>query len=169
MSSQSIEYKSFKLIKAWEDRIKARTPVLKGEPERAYIFQVLLNKRPEIKELLITVKTGEIDIKFDSSNLPKASLLTAMDAILANVAKKAACIDKKQLPGTPHEIKLLVEGMSCPACALLIEMALKKDEQIVDANVNLETKEVVVYGTLTIQQIVEKVEKLGYKQVIGQQ
>lgn len=165
MTNRQIEYKHFRLIKAWENRVKVVTPVLQNNPERAYIFQVLLNKRPEITELLITVSKGEIDVRFKAESLPKESLLTAMDAILGNVNKKET-FDKKHIPGTVKEIDLRVDGMSCPACALLIEMALKKDEQIVDANANLETKEVKVYGNLTKRQVVERIEKLGYTHIV---
>lgn len=165
MTNRHVEYKHFKLIKAWENRVKVLSPVIQDNPERAYIFQVLLNKRPEITELLITVDKGEIDVRFIPESLPKESLLSAMDAVLGNVSKKNT-IDKKQLPGTPHQIDLRVDGMSCPACALLIEMALKKDDQVVDANADLETKEVRVYGTLSKQQVIERIEKLGYTHIM---
>lgn len=165
MSKAVISYKNFQVVKSWDNRVKVISPVLIGEPERAYIFQILLNKRPEIKEMLLTVQSGEVDIKFDAESLPKENLLTAMDAILGNVGNKSLKVDKKILPGNPVELKLLVEGMSCPACALLIEMALKKDDQIVDASANLETKVVKVYGALSKDQVIAKIEKLGYKHV----
>ncbi|WP_305907252.1 cation transporter [Methylomarinum sp. Ch1-1] len=161
-----MDTKNFTLVKTWENRIKAVSPVLKDEPDRAYIFQILLNKRPEISELQISVKSGEIDIRYDAEKMPRAALLKAMDAMLANVAKKPVAAVKKQLPGTPEEIELLVEGMSCPACALLIEMSLKKEEQIVDASADLETKRVKVYGTQSKRQVIEKIEKLGYKHIV---
>ncbi|WP_031433413.1 heavy-metal-associated domain-containing protein [Methylomarinum vadi] len=165
MTSESIEYKNFRLVKTWENRVKVIAPALQGEPERAYIFQILLNKRPEIQELLITVKSGEIDIKFAAESLSREQLLLAMDNILGNVAKKSSAIDKKQLPGNPEEIELRVGGMSCPACALLIEMALKKDEQVVDASADLDSKLVRVFGSLSREQVIERIEKLGYKHI----
>lgn len=165
MSSTLTEYKNFHVVKTWENRVKLLSPVLAGEPERAYIFQILLNKRPEIKEMLLTVKSGEVDIRFAEALLPRENLLKAVDAILGNVAKKSSQIDKKKLPGNPKEINLRVGGMSCPACALLIEMALKKDEQIVDASADLESKLVRVYGSLSKKQVIDKIEKLGYKAI----
>lgn len=167
MENQPTEYKHFNLIRTWENRIKVKSSVLRGEPERAYIFQILLNKRSEISEMLITVESGEIDIKFDAEKLPKESLLTVLDAILGNVAKKNCQLVEKNLLRTPETIELLVEGMSCPACALLIEMSLKKDPQIVDVTADLESKKVRVYGAVDKQVLIEKIEKLGYKHIVG--
>ncbi len=165
MSSEAIEYKNLRLVKTWENRVKVVAPALRNEPERAYIFQILLNKRPEIKELLITVQSGEIDIKFTPDSLPQECLLSAMDNVLGSVARKSSPVGKKNLPGSPQEIELRVGGMSCPACALLIEMALKRDEQVVDASADLETKLVKVFGSLSRQQVIERIEKLGYKHI----
>jgi P-type Cu+ transporter len=167
MENDNTEYKYFNLVKTWIDRVKVKSLVLRGEPERAYIFQILLNKRPEIRELLITVQNGEIDIKFDAEKLPKINLLIVLDAILGNVAKKNCQQAKKSLPGNPETIELLVEGMSCPACALLIEMSLKKDPEIVDVTANLESKKVRIFGAMEKQKLIERIEKLGYKHIVG--
>ncbi len=162
---EKTNYQHFNVIKTWNDKVKVTSPVIKGSSDKAYIFQVLLNKRPEITELMMTVHSGVIDIKFKPESLPLQSLLTAMDAILLNVAKKSQNFEHKQLAGEPKQVGLLVEGMSCPACALLIEMTLKKDTQIVDVNANLDAKRVKVFGTRSRQEIVEMIEKLGYSHI----
>ncbi len=158
-------FQHFKVLKTWADRVKVCSPVIQNCSEKAHFFQVLLNKRPEIKELVMTVSKGDIDIRFDANALPAQSLMTVMDALLANVVKKPQNFSEKKLDGAPQHLELVVDGMSCPACALLIEMSLKKDVQIVDASADLESKHVKVYGTRELEEIVTMIEKLGYTHI----
>ncbi len=73
------------------------------------------------------------------------------------------------LPGQATEesqVVFAVEGMTCASCAMRIEKGLKKVPGVKDANVNLATEKATVtyYPARTgIEQMVEKVEAVGYK------
>lgn len=59
-----------------------------------------------------------------------------------------------------------LEGMTCASCAMRIEKGLKKVPGVLDAQVNLATERgTVVYdpSQTTIEQMVQKVETVGYK------
>jgi P-type Cu+ transporter len=61
---------------------------------------------------------------------------------------------------------LELEGMTCATCAMRIEKGLKKVPGVIDANVNLATEQAtVIYdpGQTKIEQMVQKVEDVGYK------
>ncbi len=63
------------------------------------------------------------------------------------------------------EVRFQVTGMSCAACSARIEKVLGKMDGIEKVNVNLatETSTVVYYSKkVTVQEIKEKVEKIGY-------
>jgi Cu+-exporting ATPase len=74
-------------------------------------------------------------------------------------------IDQKQKEESCHAV-LNLEGMTCASCAMRIERGLKKAPGVTDVQVNLATER----GTVTydptqtnIEQLVQKVEGLGYK------
>lgn len=59
-----------------------------------------------------------------------------------------------------------IEGMTCAACATRIEKGLIRMDGVVKANVNLAAEQATVEydeGQLSLQQVAEKIEKLGYK------
>jgi Cu+-exporting ATPase len=69
-------------------------------------------------------------------------------------------------PTEMSQTSLALEGMTCASCAMRIEKGLKKVPGVIDASVNLATER----GTVTydpaqtgIEQLVQKVEAVGYK------
>ena len=169
MVDKLTDFKHFRVVEEWEKRVEIITPVLKDDDERAYVFQILLKKRPEIRQIQVVVETGFIIIDFDPDGLTKKNLFIAMDAVLGNIEqkpRKKRAPRKKHLTGHLQEISLLVEGMSCPACAALIAIALKKDSRIEDASADLKTKEVNVYGLISKAEVIDKIEQLGYKHIV---
>ncbi|WP_010253852.1 heavy metal translocating P-type ATPase [Treponema primitia] len=61
---------------------------------------------------------------------------------------------------------LVIEGMTCAACAKTVERVTKKLPGVAEANVNLATEKLSISfndGELTIKTIQEAVEKAGYK------
>jgi Cu+-exporting ATPase len=61
---------------------------------------------------------------------------------------------------------LVIEGMTCAACAKTVERVTKKLPGVMEANVNLATEKLSISfndGELTIKTIQEAVEKAGYK------
>ncbi|WAR45813.1 heavy metal translocating P-type ATPase [Methylomonas rapida] len=165
MHSESQTYKHFEIQHQLKNRIRIITPVLKNDPERGYIFEILLKKRPEIASVRSVFDIGSVVIEFDSSRFPVKNLLIMLDAVLGNIAQKQPTVKKdkkKQFDGPVQDIDLAVEGMSCASCALLIEMVLNRDERVKNASVNFATQTVNVQGQLSKADVVHQIEKLGY-------
>lgn len=165
MELETQAYKHFTLQHQLKNRIRIITPVLKNDPERGYIFEILLKKRPEIKEVRSVFDIGSVVIQFDASRFPVKNLLIMLDAVLGNIAQKQPGLKKekkKNIDGPMQEIDLAVEGMSCASCALLIEMVLNRDERVKTASVNFATQTVNVQGQLSKTDVVHEIEKLGY-------
>lgn len=61
--------------------------------------------------------------------------------------------------------KLLIKNMSCASCASNIEMILNKEDNVKEVSVNLVNKQVnVIYqNPLTLKDIIEKIEMIGYE------
>ncbi|WNB74614.1 heavy metal translocating P-type ATPase [Methylomonas koyamae] len=157
--------KNFELRHQLRNRVRIVSSVLAGDPERGYILEILLKKRPEIKRVRSVIAIGSVAIEFDSARLPKKNLLIMLDAVLGNIAQKRTDIkqDKRKiLDGPLHDIDLAVQGMSCASCALLIEMVLNRDQRVNKAGVNFATETVNVQGCLSAADVVEIVERLGY-------
>ncbi|GHO85320.1 heavy metal translocating P-type ATPase [Dictyobacter formicarum] len=69
---------------------------------------------------------------------------------------------------TEGQAAFAVEGMTCASCAMRIEKGLKKLSGVQDAQVNLATERGrVVYDPVqvTVEQMVQKVDALGYKAI----
>jgi len=169
MVKDSLNYKNFRLEHQLENRLRIVTTVLVDDPERGYIFEILLKKRPEIIRVRSVFSIGSVVIEFDSSRLPKKNLLILLDAVLGNIAQKQQEVRstrKKEFNGVLQEIDLAVEGMSCASCALLIEMVLNRDERVKTASVNFATQTLSVRGELTKNDVIEKIEHLGYSALL---
>ncbi|QPK63237.1 copper-translocating P-type ATPase [Methylomonas sp. LL1] len=165
MDSDIRDYKHFTIQHQLTNRVRIITPVLKDDPERGYILEILLKKRPEISVVRSVFGIGSVVVEFDSSRLPKKNLLIMLDAVLGNIAQKQPTVKnnkKKQFEGPVQDIDLAVEGMSCASCALLIEMVLNRDERVKTASVNFATQTVNVQGQLSKADVVHQIEKLGY-------
>src|SRR5438105_7176508 len=74
-------------------------------------------------------------------------------------------------PGTESRMVFALEGMTCASCAMRIEKGLKKVPGVQDASVNFATEQAtVIYDPLqtSIEQMVQKVEAVGYKATLQQ-
>lgn len=166
MNIASPNYKHFQLVHQLQRRIRIVTRVLRNDPERSYIFEILLKKRTEIKNVRSVIALGSVVIEFDPNGLPAKNLLILLDAVLGNIAQKQSTAKKdikKEFTVPLQTVELAVEGMSCASCALLIEMVLNRDEKVKTASVNFATESVIVKGLLNKNEIVGKIEQLGYK------
>lgn len=165
MNSEIIDFQSFRLVHQLKRRIRIISPILKKDQERCYILEILLKKRPEIKRIRSVSSIGSIVVEFDSEDLPKKNLLTLLDNVLSNISLNKNKTTKKQqikFTGNVQEVDLAILGMTCASCALLIEMVLSKDPNIKSASVNFATETVTVFGSLSKQQVNDKIESLGY-------
>ncbi len=166
MDTQAVTPKNFQLVHQLKRRIRILSPVLKNDQERGYIFEILLKKRPEIKNIRSVYALGSVVIEFDPTRLPTKNLLILLDAVLGNIARKKSDQNQQQtkvFEGIVHEVDLAVEGMTCASCALLIEMVLKRDPRIKQASVNFGTSTLTVHGQLARDDVSAKVATLGYK------
>lgn len=67
-------------------------------------------------------------------------------------------------------VTLAVEGMSCASCSVAVRVALEKLDGVRDARVSFEQKRAIVryvVGQVTPQQMVEAVNRLGYRASVG--
>ncbi|WKJ92158.1 heavy metal translocating P-type ATPase [Methylomonas montana] len=157
------------LVHKLKRRIRIISPVLEKDPERCYILEILLKKRPGIVDAHSVPAIGSLTIRFDPLKLSSTSLLTVLDALLGNVGQKnshhplaaeALEADPKQ---AEQEYNLAIEGMTCVSCALLIEMLLRRDPCITVANVNYASESALIKGRLSKEQVTALIEKAGYK------
>jgi P-type Cu+ transporter len=157
------------LVHQLKRRIRIISPVLAKDPERAYILEILLKKRPGIVNVRSVPNIGSVTIHFDPVKLPSASLLALLDALLVNIGQKQAhtilsfypsLIDPNQ---AVQAYNLSIEGMTCASCALLIEMLLRRDPRITLANVNFASESALIKGRLNQDEVITLIEKAGYK------
>lgn len=168
MNAESVAYKNFQLVHQLPSRIRIIAPSLKNNAERAYILEILLKKRPEVKQVRSIFGIGSVVVVFDPLALPKTNLLHMLETILGNIAKKS--VAKRGEPtkitfddDSLQTVELGVQGMTCASCALLIEMVLKRDPHVQQASVNFGTETLVVRGLLDQQAVGAKVASLGYQ------
>ena len=156
----------FQIVHQLARRLRISTPVIKNDQERAYILEIILKKRPEIKRVRTVCAIGCVVIDFDPAGLPKKNLFILLDAVLGNIANKNPSLpatEPKLFEGASQEIDLAVDGMSCASCALLIEMVLKRDERVKTASVNFSTSTLSVQGQLSKADVSDLVTKIGYQ------
>ncbi len=162
-----LQPKHFELVHELKNRIRIHVPILKKDPERTYIFEIILKKRPEIKSIKSVPDIGSVTLYFDHAKLPKENLLTILDMVLGNIGKKKISLPKsnivEDLSVPIQELSLAIEGMSCASCALLLEMSLKRDPRINDATVNFASSIASVKGRLTRPDMAEIIHKIGYR------
>jgi Cu+-exporting ATPase len=159
-------YRHFGVAHALKRRVRLVSPALVRQPERAYILEILLRKRPEIHDVRAVPEIGSVAIRFDPARLPRERLLAVVDAVLANLASAPAAA-KPTPPAAANQAPLqqcsvAVEGMTCASCALLIELSLQRDPRVEEARVNFAAGSAVVRGRLGKDEVFGLVSRLGY-------
>lgn len=161
------EPKHFFIAHQLARRVRIVAPTLSKDAERAYILEILLRKRPGIQQVRVVPDIGSVVIYFDAARLPKSSLLTILDTVIPNLGVAS----RSEADGQPvaiadeacRETHFAVEGMTCASCALLIELILRRDPRIQQANVNLAAETAMVRGALSREDLFAAVERLGYR------
>lgn len=165
--TQSFQAKNFELAHELKNRIRILVPILEKDPDRTYIFEIILKKRPEIKAIKSVPEIGSVTLYFDYQALPKQNLLILLDTVLGNIGKKKISLPKsniiEDLSIPLQDISLAIEGMSCASCALLLEMSLNRDPRIHSASVNFASAIATVQGRLSRQEMAAIIEKVVYK------
>lgn len=159
----------FIVVDADEKKINIVVPSLFHNRERAAILQIVLLKRAAIEDVQINSGNNSVAIKFNSEELTKIELFNVLNIVLANFSEKPSK-KERQVEGVDvkndeavQRIVFSVEGMSCPSCALYIEMTLTRDKRVISASVDYNSKKGVVVGFLGLNEVLNIVEDHGYK------
>jgi len=156
---------NFHVAHALRRRVRIIAPALIKDSERAYILEILLRKRPEIKRVRATPAIGSLVIYFDPKRLPRFNLFLMLDRILENIGQRTLqnhSASVEQPSGMQQTHNLSIEGMTCASCALLIEMTLERDPRVASALVNFASETASVKGGLSREDLFERVSLLGY-------
>lgn len=154
----------FTIVHRLRRRLRILAPSLRRDPERGYILDILLRKRPGIARVDVVPDIGSVTIHFDPRQLPVDNLVSLLDAVLPSLGRASARPAPAVAPveGEEKEYSFAVEGLTCASCALLIELRLRRDPRVRNANVNLATESGTVRGVLSREEVFETVESLGY-------
>ncbi|PWB58800.1 MAG: ATPase P, partial [Nitrosomonadales bacterium] len=153
----------FAVVHRLARRVRVVSPLLAKNPERCYILEILLRKRPEIRHVRAVPEIGSLALHYDPLRLPEEKLLATLDKLLANLdvkVPKAAAAEP--VTGPAQECAVAVEGMTCASCALLVEMKLKQDPRVKKASVNYAAGTASVEGALGRDEVSAIVRRLGY-------
>ncbi|KJE27537.1 copper-translocating P-type ATPase [Geobacillus kaustophilus] len=114
-------------------------------------IEKVLNKMDGV-EANVNLAMEKATIKYDPSKQMIADIETKIENLGYGVATEKVTLD--------------IEGMTCAACATRIEKGLHRMEGVTSATVNLATNSAVVEykeGVTSVEDILEKIKKLGYK------
>lgn len=167
--SQSQEFSWFTIVRQTKQQLNVVAPCLYRDKERATILKILLLKWEAIESTEVDSERDLVTIRFDRVKLPKEKLLKLLDSILENFSQKPREKIKKTgrqcaRCGDPErEMVFYVEGMSCASCALYLEMTLSRNEKVSKAKIDYGSKKGVIVGCLSRGDVLDIVEKLGYK------
>ena len=155
-----------RVVHALTRRIRVLVPALARDEERFYLLEILLRKRPAIREVRAEPRIGSLTVHFAPEEMAREALLDAITHVATALvraprpAKPAApAID----PDAPvQHSSLAIEGMTCASCAALIELSLKRDPRVKSAGVNFAAGTAAVDGQLDRDAVFALVERLGY-------
>ncbi|KDE48577.1 ATPase P [Geobacillus sp. CAMR12739] len=114
-------------------------------------IEKVLNKMDGV-EANVNLAMEKATIQYDPSKQTIADIETKIENLGYGVATEKVTLD--------------IEGMTCAACATRIEKGLNRMEGVTIAAVNLATNSAVVEykeGVTSVEDILEKIKKLGYK------
>ncbi|MER2006088.1 MAG: heavy metal translocating P-type ATPase [Psychrobacillus sp.] len=118
-------------------------------------IEKVINKMDGVEEANVNLALEKSVIKYDPEKVTEEDFEKKIEALGYGVVK-----EKKEFA---------ITGMTCAACSARIEKGLNRLEGVSSANVNLALERVTVEfnpSTLTVNDIIEKVEKLGYGAII---
>ena len=154
-----------RLAHALQRRIRVVIPALKGDREHFYLLEILLRKRPAIREVRSECRIGSLTIHFDPAAITRTDLLAAVTQIATVLARSPRKFrpERKAVPEGPlQHSSVAIEGMTCASCAALIELTLQRDPRVRNATVNFAAGTCAVDGQLDRDAVFALVERLGY-------
>ena len=153
------------LAHALERRIRVVIPALKGDQERFYLLEILLRKRPAIREIRSESRIGSLTIHFDPAAITRNDLLAAVTqiaSVLARSERRLKPVAANVPEGPVQRSSVAIEGMTCASCAALIELTLQRDPRVKNAAVNFAAATCSVDGQLDRDAVFALVDRLGY-------
>ncbi len=118
-------------------------------------IEKVINKMEGVEEANVNLALEKSVIKYDPDKVTEEDFEKKIEALGYGVVK-----EKKEFA---------ITGMTCAACSTRIEKGLNKLEGVSSANVNLTLERAIVEfnpSDVTINDIIQKVEKLGYGAII---
>lgn len=118
-------------------------------------IEKVINKMDGVEEANVNLALEKSVIKYDPEKVTEEDFEKKIEALGYGVVK-----EKKEFA---------ITGMTCAACSARIEKGLNRLEGVSSANVNLALERATVEfnpSDLTVNDIIEKVEKLGYGAII---
>jgi Cu+-exporting ATPase len=164
--------KNIRIAHNLKKRVRLIAMPLHKERERAYLLEILLRKHQGIKSVRAVPEIASVAVRFDPDILPKANLLTLIDAVVGNLEAKPArgsraLIDparrRVDLTVPEQEFNLAVEGMTCASCALLVEMLLRRDPRVSAASVNFASETALIRGRIGKSELFDRIATFGYR------
>lgn len=123
-----------------------------------------LKKVPGVADAQVNLATEQATVTYDPAQTTPEQLINKVEA----VGYKALPLSIPEQKPAEATAAFAIEGMTCASCAMRVEKGLKKVPGVLDAQVNLATERATVTyqpeqtGT---QQMVQKVEAVGYKAI----
>jgi Cu+-exporting ATPase len=146
-------------------RLRVVVPELAKDEERVYLLEILLRKRPAIREVKSEPRIGSFTVHFAPDEISRDDLLAAITHV-ANALVRAPRPQKVDAApvsdGPVLHSALAIEGMTCASCAALIELSLKRDPRVKAAGVNFAAGTCAVDGQLDRDTVFTLVQRLGY-------
>ncbi|MCX7108662.1 MAG: heavy metal translocating P-type ATPase [Proteobacteria bacterium] len=172
MTKTNARYASFFLVHNLSRRIRCIIPGLIKDFERTYVLAILLRKHEGILSVRAVPEIASVVVYFDPGVLPKSDLLILLGKLAGNLGKQSKASPRLALTAKPNEdfnhqplrdFNLSIEGMTCPSCALLIEVRLRRDPRIASAAINFATETAIVRGKIGKEALFAQIGGMGYR------
>lgn len=155
-----------RVVHALNRRLRFVIPGLVQDEERLYLLEILLRKRPAVRDVRSEPRIGSLTVHFMPEEIGRDELIDAV-AHIATALLRAPRPAKPAAPAIDPDApvqhsSLAIEGMTCASCAALIELSLKRDPRVKSAGVNFAAGTAAVDGQLDRDAVFALVERLGY-------
>ena len=155
-----------RVVHALTRRVRFVIPALARDEERLYLLEILLRKRPAVREVRSESRIGSLTVHFAPAEIGRDELIDAVTHI-ATALVRAPRLVKPASPAIDPDVpvqhsSLAIEGMTCASCAALIELSLKRDPRVRSVGVNFAAGTAAVDGQLDRDAVFALVERLGY-------
>lgn len=161
----------YQIVHSLSRRIRIIVPAWRNDFDRCYVLAILLRKRVGIVRVRPTPEIASIVVVFNPRHMPKVELTALLNLLIANLGQAVLYPSPSMADGRPSSLDKLplrdfnfsIEGMSCPTCALLLEVRLRRDPRICSARINFATATATVQGHLDKSTLFQVIADMGYQ------